>query len=90
MFGNIVERIENVIVQVNEVKVQFVEKDAKVAELEAALESKEAELAEAKAQVEAMQAEMEELKNKVVSEEDMAQLEDVVGRLESAFVEPIE
>ena len=83
MFGNIVERIENVIVQVGEVKVQFVEKDAKIEELEGALAAKEAEAL-------ALKAQLEEMQNKVVSEEDMANLLDAVGRLENAFIEPIE
>ena len=97
MFGNIVERIENVIVQVNEVKVQFVEKDAKVAELEFKVAELEALLAAADEEIAALQVmvaakdeEIAALQEKVVDEAEMEALQDAVNRLENAFVEPIE
>lgn len=94
---NIVERIENVIVNVEQVKVEFhargeevVELQARVAELEALLVLADEEVAALQVMVAEKDEEIAKLQEQVVSEEEMAELEDVVGRLENAFIEPIE
>ena len=87
---NIVERIENVIVNIEQVKVEFNAKGAEVVELQALLAVADEEVARLEVMVAEKDAEIARLEQLVVPEEDMAALEDVVDRLENAFVEPIE